>query len=659
MNGSRAKTVLIFILLMLTGQLNAQTTIKSPDDKLQITIQSSASVPLDRVQQNQLHFTIEYANQVIVNPSPFTLKLQDGQIIGQSSRLLRVDRQHNDQQTALLYGKSRQFQETFNETHLLFETGNSDKWLMECIVRVYNDAVAMRMRFPQQKDKVDFIIVDEHMHIRLPYDGLCYALPLRHFRTSYENNYSIKKLSELPYKQLFGVPFLTQLKSNLWLAVTEADLANYSGMYLVKPDNSSNTLLSRLAPSANDSGYAVKGKIPKTLPWRVFMIGEHPGGFIESEVILSLAKPSKIEDPSWIKPGKVVWPWWSNRVVNGRKFEGGMNTKTMKYYIDFAAENQIKYVLIDAEWYGKHDTDEEDITTTIPQIDMPHILDYAKQNGVGVWLWLNWQCVRDQMDKAFPLYESWGIKGIKVDYMNRDDQAMVQFYKKVLQTAAKHRLMVNFHGAYKPTGLRRTYPNLLTREGVLGLEYSKWSTSCNPEHDIILPFTRMLAGPMDYTPGAFQVANKENFKAQFTAPMAMGTRAHQLAMYVIFESALQMLVDHPASYFGETGFEFLTDVPVTWDEKRFIDGQVGAFVIIARRKGEQWYLGAMTNWTARNIPIPLDFLGEGRYYADIYADARDTYGHVVAERKVVDNMDDIKLVLDSGGGCAVKFKPTW
>lgn len=651
-------SIVIFTLIIFSS-LQGRHTIESPDGRLQLFIHSLQESVEKEQNDTVLSYSIKYDGQTVVEPSPFFLEFGDGTVIGQPFEITGTSYNQVNKETELLYGKNQILDESYNESRFLIKTGSDIQWLAELIVRVYDEAVAFRFRIPEQAQKKQFKIVSENLNINLPADPQCFALPLSHFRTSYENNYTVDKLSGLPKNQLYGLPFLMQIKSGLWLAVTEADLTNYSGMYLTRPENTSNTLLSRLAPHVEDSSYAVKGQAPQTFPWRVFMIADHPGRFIESDVILSLARPSVIESPCWIKPGKVAWPWWSGRVVEGRFFEGGMNTNTMKYYIDFAAENQVEYLLIDAEWYGRHDTDLEDITTTIPQINMPHIIDYATQKNVGVWLWLNWQCVRDQMDEAFPLYESWGIKGIKVDYMNRDDQSMVQFYEKVLQTAARYHLMVNFHGAYKPTGLRRTYPNLLTREGVLGLEYSKWSASCNPEHDVILPFTRMLAGPMDYTPGAFQVAGKADFKAQFTAPMAMGTRAHQLAMYVIFESPLQMLVDHPVSYFGKTGLDFLSVVPTDWDETRFVSGEPGEFVVIARRKGQEWYLGAMTNWSVRDIEVTLDFLGTGRYCAFIYQDDTERYGHVNAERRVVDNQSKLKINLESGGGCAIRFEPTW
>ncbi len=651
--------IILSALLFLIGLAQARHSVQSPDGRLIVELSTDKKSEQNSNGFNPLTYSIRYDNHSVIEHSDCYLELKNGHTIGKLCSLISVRRSKVKTTRELHYGKNKQISEYYYQGRFLFKTGKNSNYLAELIVRVYNDAAAIRWHLPVQTGQHALKIKDEHLSVRLENNADVFALPLANFQTPYENKYTNDMLTELPSGQLFGLPFLMQLKNGLWLAIAEADLSDYAGMYLTRSESAQQTLLSRLAPLPNDSSYAADIQRPASLPWRVFWMAEHPGRFIESDVILSLAQTTRIEAPQWIKPGKVVWPWWTNRVVRGREFEGGMNTETMKYYIDFAAEMGIEYLLIDAEWYGKHDTADEDITTTIPEIDMPAIIRYAKQNGVGVWLWLNWQCVRDQMDRAFPLYEQWGIKGLKVDYMNRDDQQMVQFYRRVVEKAAQHHLMINFHGAFKPTGLRRTFPNLLTREGLLGLEYSKWSEACNPEHDLILPYTRMLAGPMDYTPGAFRVASEETFEARFTAPMAMGTRAHQLAMYVVFESPLQMLVDYPAAYFGKRGTDFLRHVPVVWDETRFIEGEVGDYIALARRQGKEWYLGTMTDWSQRSLEIPLQFLDDNNYYAFTYMDDIKDYGSVKTQRRLVNKNDVLKVEMDEGGGCAIRFVPTW
>ncbi|HFE65098.1 MAG TPA: glycoside hydrolase family 97 protein, partial [Caldithrix sp.] len=561
----------------------------------------------------------------------------------------------------LPFGKTKYLHNRGRELQFVFREKSGARRQFVIFARAYNDAVAFRIFLPLQPNLKNPVVVDERTSVRFP-NGTAYALPLKNFQTPYENNYQTAPVEKLDSQSLYGLPFLIHLKEGPWVAVTEAALDDFPGMYLRKDKQERNTLITQLAPLHSDTTVAARLTTPHFLPWRVFMVSDNPGKFIESNVILNLSEPSKVENPCWIRPGKVAWPWWSDRVVEGRNFKGGMNTPTMKYYIDFAAEAGLEYLLIDAEWYGKHDTPDEDITTTIPEIDMPEIVKYADSRGVGVLLWLNWQCVRDQMKRAFPLYQKWGIKGVKVDYMNRDDQEMVNFYRRVAEEAARCHLVVDFHGAYKPCGLRREFPNILTREGVLGLEWSKWSKKCNPQHELILPYTRMLAGPMDFTPGSFRVENRKNFKPQFTDPMVMGTRAHQLAMYVVYESPLQMVVGHPASFFAQTGFQFIKTVPTVWDTTVFISGEVGKYIVLARKHGNEWYLGCMTDWNSREVSVPLSFLGEGLYMAQIYRDgagADEDPEQVEAVLKEVKSSDVLKIRLAPGGGAAVRFIPTW
>jgi alpha-glucosidase len=653
-------SVFILMILLFCFEVNSAEQVQSPNGK--VTIEAGVKTfeqPL--VKGNFLYYQVNFNQNEIVHPSPVLFLLPGGEIFGSEVAITEVVRKSINESSELLYGKSKYLLTHCNELQLTLEESNGKKRKFILSIRAYDDAAAFRICFCRSPGFAEMVIKQEQIYFRL-LAGTAYVLPLKDFLTPYENNYEITSTDQLKSDRPIALPLLVNLNSGPWIALAEADLRDYPGMYLYPFSGEKNTLVSHLAPLRSDTSLAAKIQLPHELPWRVIMIADHPGKLIESNVILSLSEPSRLEDPSWIRPGKVAWDWWSDRVVEGRSFKGGMNTATMKYYIDFASDLGLEYMLIDAEWYGKHDTPDEDITTTIPEIDLPEILRHARERNVGIWLWLNWQCVRDQMDKAFPLYQQWGIKGVKVDYMNCDDQDMVNFYEEVCRQAARYHLMVNFHGAYKPTGLRRTYPNFITREGVLGLEWSKWSERCNPDHELILPFTRMLAGPMDFTPGAFQVADKKNFKAQYTAPMAMGTRAHQLAMYVVYENPLQMLVDHPASYFGKTGIDFLKVVPTTWDETRFISGEVGDYIILARRHSSEWYLGAMTDWTPRHLEVPLSFLGEGKYLAQIYADDLDTeksYGMVKAKLQEVTANDKLVLQLVSGGGCAIRLIPTW
>ncbi|MGC2660854.1 MAG: glycoside hydrolase family 97 catalytic domain-containing protein, partial [Bryobacteraceae bacterium] len=315
----------------------------------------------------------------------------------------------------------------------------------------------------------------------------------------------------------------------------------------------------------------------------------------------------------------------------------------------------------DAGWAARGsgpNSSSADLTETQPNINMPEIMEFAKSKGVKVWLWAHWSDINRQMDDAFPQFAKWGISGVKIDFMNRDDQWMVDFYRRVVKKAADNHLMIDFHGAFKPDGLRRTYPNLMTREGVMGLEYNKWSARITPDHNVMLAFTRMLAGPMDFTPGGFRNVTPEAFVPRNVQPEVMGTRAHQTALFVVFESPFEMLADDPEAYEGQKELDFLRAVPTSWDETRVLNAKVGDYITIARRHGKDWFVGSIAGWHASTLDIPLSFLGPGKYTADIYSDATDAEQnptHTTVEHRPVDSTTHLKAVLVSGGGQAIRI----
>src|SRR3984885_1974257 len=502
-------------------------------------------------------------------------------------------------------------------------------------------------------------IVDEVTEFAFAQDAETYPLTLKDFQTPYEDQYNRVTLSGIHPDSLIALPFLVEQPGVGWVALTEANIDNYSGMYLKHEDG--RIMVSTLAPRADDPMLAVHTSAPMTCPWRVLLIGSEPGRLIESNIVGSLNPPSAIADTSWIKPGKAAWNWWSGTQADGVDFVPGMNTATIQHYIDFAADSKLEYMLIDEGWAAPGEGSlPADVTRTIPDMDMPEILRHAKSKGVGVWLWLHWTSVERQMEEAFALYEKWGLVGVKIDFMNRDDQWMVDFYHRMAKTAADHHLMLDFHGAYKPDGMSRTWPNVITREAVMGLEYSKWSARITPDHDVMLAFTRMLAGPMDYTPGGFDNVTPAEFEPRNVKPMVMGTRAHQLALYVVFDSPLMMVSDYPEAYKGQKDFEFIKEVPSSWDETHVVNGKVGEFVTLARKKGTAWYLGGITNWDSREVNIPLEFLGAADYVAEIYSDAPDAAvnpKHTTIERRDVTASTLLKVNLAPGGGVAVRFSP--
>jgi alpha-glucosidase len=335
----------------------------------------------------------------------------------------------------------------------------------------------------------------------------------------------------------------------------------------------------------------------------------------------------------------------------------------MEHNIDSSSASGMHYMLIDAGWAKKGNGPNDsgaDLTQTSSEIDMPAILDRAKSENVRVWLWAHWPDIDRQMNDAFPLFEKWGVAGVKIDFMNRDDRWMVNYYRRVVKKAAQYHLMIDFHGAYKPDGLRRTWPNPIAREGAMGLEYSKWSARITPDHNVMLPFTRMLAGPMDYTPGGFNNVTRAEFEPRLTKPMVMGTLAQELPLFVVFERGFQTVSDYPEAYRGQKDFDFIRAVPNVWDETRVVTGQPRQYVSIARRRGREWYLGSVTGWRASDLEIPLEFLGKGDFIAGIYSDAADADANpkqTIREEKHVNASTVLRLKMASGGGQAVRIRP--
>ena len=419
-----------------------------------------------------------------------------------------------------------------------------------------------------------------------------------------------------------------------------------------------------LSPLPSQNDVKVKATAPHNSPWRVIMIADNAAKLIESNLVLNLNPPCAIKDTSWIKPGKVAFLWWNGYLVGDNARRGGVNTATFKHYIDGAAEFHFPYSSIDGldiAWYGGKipGYGENDITVPVKQLDMPAVLAYAKSKGVRIRLWVASAGLRKYLDKALDTYEKWGVEGIMVDFIERDDQEMVDWIHEMVAKAAAHHLTVTLHNISKPTGLRRTYPNLLTREAVLNQEYNKWShVGSTPEHQLTVPFTRMLAGPLDFHMGGFRSVRQADFLPRNVAPDVMGSRCQQLAMYVVYEDPMPMAVDYPAAYRGRPGLDFLSMVPTTWDETRAIQGEVGEFITLARRKGSDWYVGSMTNNTARHLAIPLRFLAPGNWTAQIWSDdPSGDLNQVKFETRQVTAADSITAALTESGGQVIHLSP--
>jgi alpha-glucosidase len=656
------KFICLLLTLLASGVVWAQTAsirLQSPDGRLAIKFQTLSNRKPSAT-GGRLVYSVTFRGKPLVETSGLSLKLEGQPPLGPNVRIADVSRSETDDTYRLVTGKASVVHDHFNALGIALEENGGAGRKLEMEARAYNDAIAFRYVVPQQSGLSDFKLAAEDTEFRLAKDPFVYGLVLPDFRSMYESEYIHVPASGFANQGgvnshvLLGLPLLMEVPGVAWMAITEADLHNYAAMYLVNSSGgwSARGFESRLAPQVDNPSLCVTGTLPHHSAWRVLMVGDEPGRLIESTVITSLNPPSKIKDTAWIHAGKAAWDWWSGNI--GPDGKSAFTTDTMKYYVDFAAQSGFRYMLIDAGWSGR------DITRMNGRVDVPAVVRYAAAKRVKVWIWISYSQANREMDQAFPLYEKWGVAGVKIDFVERDDQAGIAFYYRAAKTAARYHLMVDFHGCTKPTGIDRTYPNVMGYEAVLGLEQSKAGSRDNPHHRLVVPFTRMLAGRMDYTPGGFDNVTKAAFVAQGTKPMVMGTRAQQLAMYVVYESPFQMVSDCPQNYAGQPSFQFIRDVPATWDETKVLNGVPGRYITVARRHGADWYLGSMCSWEPRELDLPLTFLGKGRYEAEIYADAQDANiapKHVVIERREVTRQTHLTAKLASAGGYAVRLVP--
>ena len=636
-----------------SGGFASEYEVTSPDKDLRLKVEIA----------EKIYYSVVYKSKQLLNPSGISLTLRQERLPGANPKILEIKRR-SVERTLLPHVrvKSKVIADRFNEMSVEFEGQ------FGLIFRVYDDGVAYRFvthidsRIEVMAEEVTYNFA-ENYSIYFPQE--------EQYRTHCERVYQYLKLSAISDKMRCSLPALVDPNDGPKMLITEADLEDYPGFFLW--GSSDQSLHGKFAtyPLAikvwdpwkvtvpKRADYIAKTNGRRSYPWRVLIVAENDSDLLLSQMVYKLAAPSRIKDTSWIKPGKVSWDWWNALNIYGVDFKAGVNTQTYKYYIDFAAKYGIEYIILDEGWYKS--SNQSDLTEVIEEMDMEELFRYAKSKNVGIIVWVNWKPLDDQMIVAMDQFERWGAKGLKVDFMQRDDQVMVNYYYRVAEEAAKRHMLVDFHGSYKPAGLRRTYPNVMTREGVLGLEHSKWSNNANPEHNVTIPFIRMVAGPMDYTPGAMVNAQEQNFRAVRKRPMSMGTRCHQLAMYVVYESPLQMLADSPSNYMKERQcMEFLAKVPTVWDQTKVLDARVGDYVLLARKSAVRWYLGAMTDWTGRELTVDFSFLEPGRYTMEIYKDGinADRYGNdYKKETAKISAGDKMKIQLAPGGGWAAIISP--
>lgn len=628
-----------------TASLAKEYQVASPDEDLRLKIDVGEKVS----------YSLIYKSQVLLESSPISLTLSPNRLLGVNPQVRQVKQRSVDEKIIPpVRIKSAVIPDRFNEMSIEFEGGFS------LIFRAYNEGVAYR--FVTDIDG-EITVVTEEVTFNFSRDHAIYFPEEDSFQSHSEREFKYLRLGGISEAMMCSLPALVDVKDGPKVLITEADLEDYPGLYL--RGNSNHSLYGKFpayplaeqakndrdVPVTKRADFIAKTQGRRTFPWRVLIVAEKDGDLFENQMVYVLAKPLQLEDTSWIKPGKVAWDWWNANNLYGVDFRAGINTQTYKYHIDFAAKYGLEYIILDEGWYVLGD-----LTKVSEGMDMEELFRYAKSKNVGIIPWVIWKTLDDQLDVAMDQFERWGAKGLKVDFMQRDDQWMVNYFEKIARETAKRHMLVDFHGAFKPTGLRRAYPNVITREGVRGLEHSKWSKDANPEHNVTIPFTRMVAGPMDYTPGAMNNAQEKDFQPIFNRPMSMGTRCHQLAMYVVYESPLQMLADSPSNYLRETEcLEFLAKVPTVWDQTKVLDARVADYVLVARKNGEQWYVGAMTDWTPRELTVDFSFLDPGRHSIEIYKDGinADRYGNdYKKETKEVSAGDKMKIKLAPGGGWA-------
>ena len=604
-------------------------------------------------------YSAKFNGRPIILDSHLGISFSNALPLARDLELQRAQRSTVDEEYELIAGPQRKVRNHCNQILVHLRERNVPHRQLELLFRAYDYGIAFRYILPRQPNCEKPVLQAEETTFHLPPYSEIWALNLGTYRSNYEGEYIRRWTWELRASDIIGLPALIKTSTNFWIGVLEANIQDYPGLYLSGTPGQPEILSTKLAALPNQPVASLN--FPFQTPWRVLLMGEYPGRLIEHNTLLtSLNPPCAIADTSWIKPGKATWHWWNGTLTGpGTGIKAGMNDATFRYYLDFAADHGFQYFQIDDGWYpnvrGSHD-----VMHSIPEIHVPELVRYAETRNVGILLWVDWRHIEKHLDATMALYQSWGIKGVKVDFMNRDDQWMVNFYRKVVECAAAHRLLVNFHGAYKPDGMQRTWPNLITREAVLGLEWNRFSRRCTPIHDVTLPFTRMLAGPMDYTPGAFRTSSQEAFKPLTIEPTAQGTRAHQLAMYVVYESPLQTLADYPEAYRNQPGISFLQSVPTTWDETLVIEGEVGRFITMARRKDHEWYIGSMAAPPVQRT-IGLGFLGPGSYLAEIYSDGKDVARdptQISINAQIVNSNSRLTLNMAAGGGQAIRIRPS-
>jgi alpha-glucosidase len=638
-----------FGLPLAKGAAQSSFDLRSPDKRIEVRIRTAEG----------LRYDVVLNGRAILENSSLSLNV-DHQAFGKDASKVLHSKQssHDEVIEPVVRQKFAKIRDHFNELGLEMEGSYAVTF------RAYNEGVAYRLEtsLPVQEVK----IYAEEMNLNFSANDVVYYPQEDSFMSHNERKYLPQRLSEILPAFIATLPAVVDVGQGAKVAVAESDVEEYPGMWLhgtggpglaatfppyPLQEKRENELDVRVTEAAE---YIAVTRGTRTFPWRVLGIVDRDEDLLTNQIVYLLEKASQVQDTSWIKPGKVSWDWWNANNIYGVDFKAGINTATYKYYVDFAAKYAIPYIILDAGWYKAGNCLE-----VVPEINMEELTAYAKQKNVGIILWLAWKTLDDQLEPALDQYAKWGIKGIKVDFMQRSDQLLINYYHKVSRETAKRHMLVDFHGDQKPATMTRTWPNLISTEGVRGMEWDKWSAETDPKHSTTLPFTRMFLGPMDYTPGAMLNAQKNSFAAINNRPMSLGTRCQQLALYVIYESPLQMLSDSPSNYVREPEImDFLGPVPSVWDDTKVLNGKISEYVAVARRSGNDWYVGAMTDWTPRELEIDFSFLPEGNFHMESFEDGvnadRQASDYKMTKTQV-NKTTKLKVKLAAGGGWAARI----
>jgi alpha-glucosidase len=636
----------------------------SPDHHLQVSIQMSTLGSTEHPA-----WSASFHGKLLLTNCTLGLQTTDA---GELLAGVRVVSEHSrsvDNRIPVLFGKADHADDRFREARFTLETPQHRRF--EVTFRCYNDAIAFRYELPKDSKADSVRIADETTLFRIEGNPTAYAQYLESYTTSHEHNVTAVPYRELKPDTLLDLPLTFSWPDGTYAAITEGSLRHYAGMSLMRPTGEppSNDLVCKLTPR-RDATKVVR-PLPMQTPWRVVLVADRPGALLESCTLYCLNDPPAIKDVSWIKPGKITFSWWNGDVYDGTRTLPILSFEMAKKYIDFCQRNGIPTHSLTSDektvspWYfqsalGVAPGPDTDVTRPRADFDLPAIRKYAQSKNVRLWTWVHQGALRGRVEEAFTAFEKMGWSGMMVDFFDHDDQESIEFAESILQSAARHHLLIHFHGVWKPSGWQRTYPNLMNHEGALNLEYLKWSDRCPPEHNLNLALTRLIAGPMDYHLGGFRAVTRAEFKPRNIAPNVLGTRCHHLAMYVCFDNPNPMVADYPTAYEGQRGFDFLKIVPTWWDETRVLDGKVGELLVTARRKGKVWYVGSMSAKQSRDLTLPLSFLGAGNYQVDLWKDAPDADtepNHLTTEHFTLSRNDTLKLHIALDGGFVARLTP--